>query len=102
FDLLRKMQSDYASATIDETRSPSDKMVNTWYFSVGRSAVDVVMQACMASTLTEVRTVLDLPCGYGRVLRHLVALFPRASFAACDVDREAVEFCASTFGAKPL
>jgi SAM-dependent methyltransferase len=46
--------------------------------------------------------VLDLPCGHGRVLRHLVRLFPDASFDACDVDAAGVEFCAKAFGAHPI
>jgi trans-aconitate methyltransferase len=46
--------------------------------------------------------VLDLPCGHGRVLRHLVKLFPGATFDACDLDAEGVRFCERTFGARGI
>jgi trans-aconitate methyltransferase len=49
-----------------------------------------------------VQSVLDLPCGHGRVLRHLVKLFPDARFHACDLDYDGVDFCAQTFGAIPV
>jgi SAM-dependent methyltransferase len=77
-------------------------MNNQWYFEVGRSAVEVVMAAGSASMLRAVNRVLDLPCGHGRVLRHLVRLFPDAAFDACDLDQDGVEFCAATFGARPI
>lgn len=92
----------YKSAEIDMTLSPSESMGNEWYASVGRSAAKAVTLACMSSWLPEVKTVLDLPCGHGRVLRHLVKLFPDAVFDACDIDRAGVEFCARQFGATPV
>jgi SAM-dependent methyltransferase len=60
------------------------------------------MSACIVSQLTEVARVLDLPCGHGHVLRHLVAMFPDAVIDACDLDAEGVDFCASTFEARPI
>jgi SAM-dependent methyltransferase len=48
------------------------------------------------------RTILDLPCGYGRVLRALKAAFPSAELTACDINRDGVDFCAETFGATPV
>jgi SAM-dependent methyltransferase len=44
-------------------------------------------------------SILDLPCGHGRVLRALKAAFPHANFTACDLDEHGVDFCARTFGA---
>jgi SAM-dependent methyltransferase len=38
-------------------------------------------------------------CGYGRVLRVLKVAYPDAGFTACDLDRNAVDFCAEVFGA---
>jgi hypothetical protein len=32
----------------------------------------------------------------------LKAAFPGAELTACDIDRDAVEFCAETFGAVPV
>ena len=45
------------------------------------------------------RSILDLPCGYGRVARILRGRFPDAELTICDIDRDAVEFCADKFGA---
>ena len=68
------------------------------YFSVGLSAIRCLDAAVEAANLTDIRRVLDMPCGHGRVLRFLVHRFPQAHFVACDLDREAVDYCAKTFG----
>ncbi len=47
-------------------------------------------------------TGLDLGCGYGRVLRHLVTAFPKTEWTACDLDARAVRFCQREFGATPV
>ena len=77
-------------------------MNNEWYFQVGRSAVDNILIAMASSRLQSVQKVLDIPCGHGRVLRHLACLFPGAEIHACDLDKAGVDFCASTFGAIPF
>ncbi len=92
----------YDVAEIDRRISPNDAMNNQWYFDVGKSAVENIALACLASKVQMVNKVLDLPCGHGRVLRHLVHLFPQAEIHACDLDRDGVDFCASTFAARPL
>jgi SAM-dependent methyltransferase len=45
--------------------------------------------------------ILDLPCGYGRVLRLLRQACPQAEVTACEIDVEAVRFCEREFGALP-
>jgi cyclopropane fatty-acyl-phospholipid synthase-like methyltransferase len=45
------------------------------------------------------RTILDLPCGYGRITRGLRSQFPDADITVCDIDRGAVDFCARKFNA---
>ena len=77
-------------------------MNNQWYFDAGRSAVEVVVAACIASNVHQIDRVLDIPCGHGRVLRHLVELFPSAKFDVCDIAHEGVNFCAATFGARAI
>jgi SAM-dependent methyltransferase len=74
------------------------------YFSVGRSALRCINDSLMAAGIKaeSIRTILDLPCGHGRVLRHLRETFPDADIVACDVRRDAVDYCAKTFGARPL
>ncbi len=50
--------------------------------------------------MTKVGSILDLPCGSGRVLRFLVLQFPEAEITACELEPGPVEFCARTFGAQ--
>ena len=63
------------------------------------SALRCVREAMAAAGKTDVRRILDFPCGYGRVLRVLKAAFPDAELAAGDIDRDGVDFCARAFGA---
>jgi len=102
FEYVHDLIKNYRTAIIDTRISPNDQMNNQYYFDVGKSAIDNIAIACLASNITEVKKVLDIPCGHGRVLRHLIHLFPAAEFHACDVDADGVDFCASTFGAKPV
>lgn len=102
FPYFQALFRDYQAAVIDSRISPNDLMNNQFYSDAGKSAVDNIMLACLASNLKEIKSVLDIPCGYGRVLRHLIHLFPGAEFHACDVDVGGVDFCASTFGAKAV
>lgn len=71
------------------------------YYRVGLSAIRCIEEALERSGPSEVRKILDLPCGYGRVLRLLVHRFPGAEITACELERGAVEFCARHFGARP-
>lgn len=72
------------------------------YFRTGQSAVRCIRLAMLASGKSRVARILDLPSGYGRVLRTLKAAFPEAELTACDIDRGAVDFCARALGAIPL
>jgi MoaA/NifB/PqqE/SkfB family radical SAM enzyme/SAM-dependent methyltransferase len=45
------------------------------------------------------RAVADFACHYGRMTRVLRAALPHAAVYACDIDREAVQFCAAELGA---
>jgi len=83
--------------------SQSDAAV-THYLSVGRSALDNIEASLVATGRgwSDVVTCLDLPCGYGRVTRHLVQRVAASSITACDIDRQAVRFCAAEFGVQPL
>lgn len=99
---LSKMQNlaaRYRSAKISEVMSPTETMTGDNYAWVGQSAVEAIVSSVAASLLTEVRSVLDLPCGHGRVLRHLVGLFPDADFDVCDLDDAGTDFCRDQFGA---
>jgi SAM-dependent methyltransferase len=100
--LLLGILNDYDAGRVDTTISPADTMPGDNYLEVGESAARCIISAVATSRITSVRRVLDLPCGHGRVLRHLAHLFPRAQIDACDLDTEGVKFCADTFGAHPI
>jgi SAM-dependent methyltransferase len=68
-----------------------------WYYPVGESGVACIFSALMLTRLTKVERVLDLPCGHGRVGRHLRTAFPDAKLYFSDLDTEGVDFCADEF-----
>jgi len=72
------------------------------YFRVGLSAIHCIDEALRRAATDSPRRILGMPCGGGRVLRFLVARFPKSKFTACDVDRKLVDFCAREFGANPV
>ncbi len=69
------------------------------YFYVAYSALACIQSVRSAQPGEKCTSILDLPCGHGRVLRALTAAFPDANFTACDLDEHGVDFCARTFGA---
>ena len=71
-----------------------------FYFQVGESAINEIIRGCISSNLSIVKNVLDLACGHGRVLRHLVKLFINAKFSAADINEDGVDFCREHFGVK--
>lgn len=82
--------------------SPDDAMYHglaaLTYFSVGADALSLIRQSLLLAEHDAPGTILDLPCGYGRVLRWMRAEWPGARIAACDLDRDAVEWCRRAFG----
>jgi SAM-dependent methyltransferase len=92
---------------IIRTISPNDQMFEGdegQYFAIGRSALECISCSLHAASLpaNNVGRILDLPCGHGRVLRHLKAAFPGAKITACDLLHDGVNYCATTFGAAPV
>ncbi len=102
------------TGTLDRTLSPHEQMNDggmDHYWRAGESALACVEDGLRAAGRPAegfdgapygVWTILDLPCGQGRVLRHLRRAFPKARITACDLHREGVDFCAAAFGAIPL
>ncbi|WP_165070773.1 class I SAM-dependent methyltransferase [Paludisphaera rhizosphaerae] len=100
--------------TLNCTLSPREQMSfcgMEHYWKAGQSALACIEDGLRAAGRPEVGfdgapygvwTILDLPCGQGRVLRHLRRGFPQARITASDLEREGVEFCAATFDAIPL
>ena len=90
-----------------ETISPNDQMLvsdrKRQYFRWGLAAISYLDGArALIGAVREPRTILDVPCGYGRVLRMFRARYPEAELTACDADPDAVAFCTSTFGARAI
>lgn len=75
------------------------------YYKVGLSAIHCIDEALRRAKLTanskDLRTILDLPCGSGRVMRFLVQRFPEAEITACELEPGPVQFCVRAFGAEP-
>jgi cyclopropane fatty-acyl-phospholipid synthase-like methyltransferase len=92
----------YDPTTVDETMSETDTMMSEHYMAVGVSAIQCVNLSLSAAGSPNVTRILDIPCGHGRVLRHLKARFPDAQIDACDLDSDGVAFCTSQFGAFPI
>jgi len=72
------------------------------YWVNGRAAIDVLLSAMLAAQRTEFAAVLDLPCGGGRVTRHLVAFFPDSVIYASDIDAERQRWVVAHLGATPF
>ncbi len=74
------------------------------YSRAGQSALDNMTAGLQTAgrNFACLRSCLDMGCGYGRVLRLLCQQIAPAKITACDLDAEAVQFCASEFGVQPL
>jgi SAM-dependent methyltransferase len=95
----------YRRANVSRVVDPADEMYNSgkdWYFSVGSNGLSCVLNGLILSRLLTVNSILDLPCGHGRVGRHLRAAFPNAHISFCDTNLSGVAFCAETFGGEAL
>jgi len=93
--------SRYRRATVLDTIAPDDLMWRgdrEWYFAIGESGLMAILMVLAAGRLTAVHDILDLPCGHGRVARHLRAAFPDAHMTFCDLNPAAVEFCVRNLG----
>lgn len=85
---------------ISSTDAMYDGLGALSYFAVGADALSLIRQSLLLTGTAEPRSVLDLPCGHGRVLRWMRAEWPEARLVAADLDRDAVDFCARTFAAE--
>jgi SAM-dependent methyltransferase len=85
--------------------SPQDTMYEgnrIHYYSVGQSALHCVKAAMISAQKSTVHSILDFGSGFGRVLRVLAKAFPAAQLTACDISRDAIDFCAKAFRAAPV
>jgi SAM-dependent methyltransferase len=73
------------------------------YLSVGLSAIRCIDDALVkANGDNIIHSVLDLPCGYGRVLRFLRVRFPAADITASEIDSKMLAFCKHAFSVKTV
>src|SRR5262249_46249666 len=94
-----------ADNALDRTVAPDDEMYlygPDWYFAVGLSGLRCVLQALSACHLSSVSSILDLPCGHGRVARYFRAAFPTAELTFCDLNRSGVDFCVNQFSGRGI
>jgi len=93
--------------TVVDDISPKDEMFlgnKEHFFQVGQSALQCIKLAILASgrDISDITKILDLPCGYGRVMRMMSLAFPEAKLTGCDLLHDGVDFCAQMFGANKL
>jgi SAM-dependent methyltransferase len=99
------LYTSYLLGEVNRTLDPADKentFQQEWeydhYFSAGADALRLIV-AALTSNLRDVpRSILDFPCGSGRVTRHLRAFFPDSQLIACDLYDCHVRFCVDVLG----
>ena len=100
---------EYRRIGFDRTLDPDDKenaLDTEWalhhYYTNGADALRIIVKNLIAAELPPPQRILDFPCGSGRVMRHIRAMFPQAEIGACDLYDHHIQFCTKQFGAKPL
>ena len=91
----------FAWPALPTALSPLDTMhdgSDDHYLQVGVSALQAIEAALLGAPVPA--TILDLPCGFGRVARMLRASYPDAALTVCDLDHAAVDFSKRAFGAR--
>jgi SAM-dependent methyltransferase len=92
-----------AQETAIKEIAADDEMYNTgkeWYFSVGIDGLRAILSVLTLAKLKSVDSILDLPCGHGRVGRYLRSAFPEAEMTFCDVNQSGVDYCSKTFSGR--
>jgi SAM-dependent methyltransferase len=89
-----------------EDITPSDGMLEPsangreHYFSVGKSALNVIEAALRLAGVGQPKSILDFGCGAGRVTRWLCAGFQGLEISACDLRETDLIFVRRTFGVR--
>lgn len=102
-DAVAVVWERYKGAQISTEIHIGDEMYRTGpghYYTIGQSAIRAILPGLATTWLPNVQTILDLPCGYGRVARHLRQAFPDAAMTFCDIEKAGVDFCAEQFNGK--
>ncbi|MDP3104905.1 MAG: class I SAM-dependent methyltransferase [Candidatus Methanoperedens sp.] len=74
------------------------------YVNVGLNALQNIEETLeiAGKRFENINNYLDMPCGYGRVLRFVQCKIPPSKITVCDLNEEAVRFCNLEFRAEPL
>ncbi|MCG2737631.1 MAG: class I SAM-dependent methyltransferase [Candidatus Methanoperedenaceae archaeon] len=74
------------------------------YVNVGLNALQNIEETLeiAGKRFENINNYLDMPCGYGRVLRFVQCKIPPSKITASEINEEAVMFCSSEFGVKHL
>jgi Methyltransferase domain len=72
------------------------------YFREGRDALAIVQAAVAQTGGGQVTSILDLPCGFGRVGRWLRTAYPEATLSVSDTQKAGVDFCIRELSARGL
>jgi SAM-dependent methyltransferase len=72
------------------------------YFDAGADALRIIVSVLIEGLRDVPQTILDFPCGSGRVTRHLVPFFAQSRVFACDLYDYHVKFCVDEFGAEGI
>lgn len=102
-EILRRFLFPNLTKKINQKISPNDSVYKDDqdnYFKWGKWALVSIKKTLFDVNKKNVKSILDLPCGHGRVLRFLKAAFPEAIITACEIDKDGVDFCVDTFDVK--
>ena len=80
----------------------ADKEEEAHYYEIGADAIRLIVGEMVRGLRKVPRTILDFPCGAGRVTRHLRAFFPQSRVFACDLYDQHVDFCVRELGAEGI
>lgn len=69
------------------------------YFQIGRGALTLIQHAGRMAGCKRIESILDLPCGHGRVARWLHTAYPTARLSVSDTQGPGVAFCIEQLGA---
>jgi len=97
------MYHRYERTGFSHAMNPNDtentqKVDKALYFQVGRNALDLCVNALLWNDCEIPKTILDMPSGSGRVLRHLTAYFKDSEVHASDLYEHHLNFCKEEFG----
>lgn len=98
--VLNKSCEAIGDSVLDNSIHPDDDMFCgslEHYESCGKQFADFVVHASRLAD-SPTRRILELPCGYGRVTRHLVQRFSPSDIVVADAMPRAVNFCMEQFG----